>query len=161
MSAKVRGFRKSVDMWPTCWAKLSTRIRRKYPGIRYVLMPEQHEDGTLHTHAIMGADITNTWISKNAHTSGLGYMSQSKPMSSAIGAAHYVSKYIGKTLAVEDWPPRFRRIRTSQKWPELPDADDYEPIDAQWSYLRTYNSKFMHYLADGLTDQTGIIHRVI
>ncbi|MEE9580992.1 MAG: hypothetical protein V3V74_06740 [Nitrosomonadaceae bacterium] len=161
MSRKVRGFRYSVTMWPKCWARLSSRIRRAWPGIRYVLLPEQHQDGTLHTHAIMSAKISNTWMSKTAHKCGLGYMSQSKPMRSSTGGAFYVSKYIGKSLMVEDWPPHFRRIRTSQKWPELANQDDYETIDAEWSFLKVYNSNFLHFLADGLSEQTGIPHRII
>ncbi len=161
MSAKIRGFRYSISKWPKCWARLSSRIRRAWPGIRYVLLPEQHEDGTLHTHAIMGAAIGNTWISKSAHKCGLGYMSQSKPLRSSSLAAFYVSKYVGKSLTVEDWPKGFRRIRTSQKWPALANQEDYEALDAEWSFLKVYNSNFLHILAEGLTDQTGIVHRVL
>jgi len=161
MSAKMRGFHYSISKWPKCWAKLSTRIRRAYPGIRYVLLPEQHKDGTLHTHAIMSAEITNTWISKNAHSSGLGYMSQSKPMHNSAGAAAYVSKYLAKTLGVEDWPPRFRRIRTSQKWPELIGEDDGMSIDVDWTYCATYPADGLRYLAEGLTERTGIPHIVL
>lgn len=161
MSRKVRGFRYSVSMWPKCWARLSSRIRYKFPGIRYVLLPEQHQDGTLHTHAIMSAAISNTWISKSAHKCGLGYMSQSKPMRSSTAAAFYVSKYIGKSLTTENWPSRFRRVRTSQNWPELADQEDYTALDAEWSFLKVYNSKFLHILAEGLSDRTGIPHRVL
>jgi hypothetical protein len=161
MSLKTRGFVYSISIWPKCWARLSSRIRRTWPGVRYVLLPEQHKDGTLHTHAIMSAKISNTWMSKSAHKCGLGYMSQSEPMRSSTAAAFYVSKYIGKSLTVEEWPPRFRRVRTSQKWPELANQDDYESLDADWSFLKVYNANFLHLLAEGLSAQTGVKHRIL
>lgn len=161
MSRYTRGFAYSVSIWPNRWSKLSTRIRRLIPGVRYVLLPEQHKDGTLHTHAIFSGKITNTWISKNAHTCGLGYQSKSKAMDSAFGAAKYVTKYLTKTLDVQEWPPRFRRIRTSQKWPALTDDDSYEPIDAEWRYLSSYPSDGLDYLATGLTEKTGVQHKVV
>lgn len=161
MSRKTRGFHYSVSIWSKCWARLSARIRRAWPGIRYVLLPEQHRDGTLHTHAIMSAEIPNTWISKNSHSSGLGYMSQSKPMRSSASASFYVSKYIGKSLDAHEWPRYLRRIRTSQNWPELADDDNHEVIDAEWEFLKVYNSDFLPALADGLEARSGIRHRIL
>lgn len=161
MSRKTRGFAYSVSIWSKCWSRLSTRIRREYPGIRYALLPERHKEGTLHVHALMSGKISNTWISKNAHKSGLGYMSNSKTMYSSSGAAWYATKYISKTLTVTEWPSRFRRIRTSQKWPLLENNEDYETIDAEWSFLASYDARKLEYLADGMTVETGVKHRVI
>lgn len=161
MSAKTRGYITSLNIWPKGWSKLSTRIRRRWPGLKYVLLPELHKDGTLHTHSIMSADINNTWLSKNAHSSGLGYKSIAEPMPGVIGAVFYVTKYLTKTTGVGQWPPYFRRIRTSQNWPELIDEDGYTPISAEWRYLASYPNDGLEYLAAGLTAKTGIVHKVI
>ncbi len=161
MSRYTRGFENSIAKWPKRWAKVSTRIRRLVPGVRYVLMPEQHEDGTLHTHSLFSGKISNTWISQNCHECGLGYKSKSKPMYSVYGAGKYVTKYLIKSASAEQWPPGFRRIRTSQKWPALADEENYTPIDAEWTYLTTYPNDGLDYLAEGLTENTGIMHKVI
>lgn len=161
MSRYTRGFANSVAKWPKRWSKISTRIRRLVPGVRYVLLPEKHQDETLHTHSLFSGKISNTWISKNCHQCGLGYMSKSKPMYSVHGAGKYVTKYLVKSLSAEAWPPRFRRIRTSQHWPNLADDNNYTSIDAYWEYLTTYPNDGLEYLATGLTAKTGIMHKVI
>lgn len=161
MSRYTRGFDRSLNIWPKAWAKLSTRIRRIVPGVRYVLIPEQHKDGTLHTHSLVSGKISNTWISKNCHQCGLGYSSKSEIMYSAYGARKYVVKYLTKSLTVKQWPPRFRRIRTSQHWPKLTVDANCTPIEADWEYLTTYPDEGLDYLATGLTEKTGIMHKVV
>ncbi len=161
MSRYTRGFDKSLDEWPSRWAKISTRIRRLIPGVRYMLIPEQHKDGTLHTHSLFSGKISNTWISKNCHTCGLGYMSKSKPMYSAYGAGKYVTKYLTKSLSTTAWPKGLRRIRTSQRWPEVVDEDNHTLLEAEWKYIATYPDAGLDYLAVVLTEETGIMHKIV
>lgn len=161
MSRYTRGFENSIAKWPKCWSKISSRIRRLVPGVRYVLIPEQHQDGTLHTHSLFSGKISNTWISKNCHTCGLGYKSKSKAMYSAFGAGKYVTKYLVKSMTANEWPARFRRIRTSQGWPLLADDDNPTTIEADWVYLSSYPTDGLDYLAAELTAKKGITYKVV
>lgn len=161
MSRYTRGFENSLSKWPSRWAKVSTRIRRKVPGVRYVLIPEQHEDGTLHTHSLFSGKISNTWISQNCHECGLGYKSKSKPMFSVYGASKYVTKYLTKSLTAIAWPKQLRRIRTSQKWPALADETNHTPIEAEWRYVANYPEAGLDYLQVVLTEETGILHKIV
>lgn len=161
MSEKTRGFVYSVSKWPGGWARLSARMRRKYPGIRYVLLPELHKDDTLHTHALCTPAVGNTWLSQNAHLSGLGRVSKSKDLYNSDKGRWYVIKYLDKSLGVVEWPKNFRRIRTSQKWPLLTDDDEFTRLDVEWSYLATYPNDGLDYLAEGLLAKTGYVHKVL
>lgn len=129
-------FEKCVAAWPKIWSRLSSRIRYHHKGVRYVLLPEQHEDGRLHVHMIASATIKKRWIKDSAFGSGGGFMGDSKPLKSSKKAAWYVSKYVGKSLGVIAWPPKFRRIRTSQKWPLVELGAGEEEIDLVWRLWR-------------------------
>lgn len=129
-------FEETVKAWPKAWSRLSSRLRRKTKGLKYVLLPEQHKDGRLHVHLVTTARPTKRWLKDSSFACGLGYMADAEPLKSSKKAAWYVSKYLGKTLGVLDWPPKFRRIRTSQKWPQLEHADeDYESL-LDWRIVR-------------------------
>ncbi len=161
MSRYTRGFENSIAKWPKRWSKISTRIRRKVPGVRYALIPEQHKDGTLHTHSLFSGEISNTWISQNCHQCGLGYKSHSERMYSAFGASKYALKYLTKGISATEWPPKFRRIRTSQQWPTIADNDNCTTIEADWTYLTTYPTDGLDYLATELTAKKGIMYKVV
>ncbi len=158
---KLHTFDSTRAVWPKAWKKLSMRIRRLSPGLRYVLIPEKHKNGRLHTHALMSAEINNRWLCKNAAASGLGFMARASPVHCIYGASRYVTKYLTKSLSAEQWPPHFRRIRTSQDWPALADDDNYTPLMAYWEYLTTYPNIGLDYLAEGLQEKSGIDHKVI
>lgn len=134
---KARSWGYSRYVWPKAWAKLSARMRRKFKGIRYVLLPEQHNDGTLHIHAIASHGMTTRWLKDNAPSCGLGYMSESDEIENADNAISYVFKYVTKSIELTDWPSRFRRIRTNQKWPPLVDQDDFDGFDIGWKFYTT------------------------
>lgn len=158
---KLKSKRTTLWVWPKAWAKLSTRMRRAYDGIRYVLIPELHKDGRLHIHMIASGGMTTLWLKTNAPRCGLGYMNEAEIISEVSRATWYVTKYLSKALDVSEWPRNFRRIRTSQKWPpfeiDMPEVSDIE----NWTYVSTYPSEGLDYLADGLSEKWKVAVMVI
>jgi hypothetical protein len=134
---KLKTFDSTLAVWPKAWAKLSTRMRRaaKVNGqiMRYVLIPEKHKDGRLHSHMMVNQPFgivisrNNTfyskWLRDNAVACGLGFQADIQPLGTPARAAFYTTKYIAKGLDLDDWPKHLRRIRTSQGWPDAPEAD--------------------------------------
>lgn len=117
---KLKTFEATVSKWPHAWSKLYARMKRVKPGLRYALVPEQHKDGRLHVHMLVNNDFGIRWMKDKPAACGLGWMNDSQVLTNAAHGAFYVSKYLGKGLQVENWPKNFRRVRTSHKWPELP-----------------------------------------
>jgi len=121
----------SLAVFPKSWAMLSTRARRAAESFDYLLIPEKHEDGRVHVHAIETADLGKRWWKDNARQSGMGYMADESEVRTPAGASWYVVKYIGKALKTTDWPKGFRRVRTSRSWPKLP----VQTVLIDWSWL--------------------------
>lgn len=157
-------------VFPKAWAKLSARMRRKFRGIRYVILPEHHKDGRVHWHMIAssgqdwetpggktrkGSLITKRWLKDNCAYTGLGYMGDAAEVEDSLRAIMYVSKYIGKSLIDTDWPENLRRIRTSQGWPELPHEESFHDLDVEWEYMKIHSSEGLEQLAYKLELLTG------
>jgi len=116
----------SLYVWPRAWAKLRDKMKYENGGVfSYLMIPEHHESGKIHVHAIESAGLGESWIKTAARTSGLGYMDEEDKLRTPTGAAHYVTKYLTKSIGVAIWPRGFRRIRASRDWPKLdmPETD--------------------------------------
>lgn len=123
--------RETMAVWGDAWKKLRTRaVRAAGAKVEYLMMPEKHKDGRLHMHAIETANLSTRWWKDNARECGLGYMAEEEEIESVGGAVFYVTKYVSKSLEVEKWPRRWRRVRASQGWPKLPELD--RPV--QWEF---------------------------
>lgn len=160
-SPKNKTLSQCLYVWPKAWAKFSRRIRYHYPGIRYVLLPEQHEDGRLHIHAIASHGVTTRFVKDHGHYSGLGYKNESETIRDKSRCAYYVTKYLNKSIVQTKWPSNFRRIRTSQNWPQLEDRDDFDGLNVEWEYLSTYPADGLEYLAKGLREKNRVDVRVL
>jgi len=132
-----RDFLRDVAIWRDGWSRLYLRMKRHTsiagnPHLRYVLIPELAPDTErLHVHMLLNDSLTavptkrgkrkwrSDFLKDAAAEVGLGYMNDIEPIKEPQYAAAYASKYVGKSLGVKDWPPNFRRIRTSVGWPEL------------------------------------------
>ena len=117
---KLRGMSSCLSVWPKAWGKLSTRLRRETAPLRYALMPELHKDTRVHVHLLTNATVSERWLKNNARECGLGYQVAADEIDDAARAVFYAIKYLGKSAGDVDWPRGFRRVRTSQKWPEMP-----------------------------------------
>jgi len=127
---KLRG-RASFTVWPSAWKKLQSRYYYAIPsGERfYFAVPERHQDGTKHTHAIITGILPERWWKDNARACGMGFMADVQEVIT-LGVGGYVGKYIGKTLA-EGWPKRTRRVNTSRSWPSLPEPEQ----NPDWKFI--------------------------
>jgi len=114
----------TVRVFPASWNKLRMRLEYAGNGPEWFVVPEQHKDGRLHLHGIVSARLGKRWWKDNARAVGMGYMSDAQEVKSVGGVAGYVSKYLTKTLQFSNWGKGFRRVRSTQGWPKLPDLPE-------------------------------------
>lgn len=108
----------STAVFGQAWDALLKRARRAGGG-EFLMVPERHQDGRLHAHAVETYSFGERWWKDNAAACGLGYMADEEPARTAGGAGGYVSKYLTKTIATVTWPRYWRRVRTSRGFPKL------------------------------------------
>lgn len=111
----------TLAVLPSAWDKLRKRINRAAPGTQYFLVPEPHKDGRLHLHAIVSCQLKKKWWKDNARACGFGYQNDVQEVVNIGGVVGYVSKYMAKMLQFTNFQKGFRRVRKTQKWPNLPD----------------------------------------
>jgi len=121
----------SLAVLPLAWNKLNIRIKRAAQTALYFAIPEQHQDGRWHLHAMTTATLPKKWWKDNARGCGLGYQSDVQEVKSLGGVAYYVAKYVGKTLQNSNLPTNFKRLRHSQQWPNLP----VMPETPDWNFF--------------------------
>lgn len=121
----------SLAVLPLAWAKLNRRIKRVAAAPEYFAVPEQHKNGRWHLHAMTTAKLPKKWWKDNARSCGLGYQSDVQEVKTLGGVAYYVAKYQAKMLQNTNLPLHFRRLRTSQGWPGLPELPELEG----WQFL--------------------------
>lgn len=138
---------KCLYAWKKAWPKLSARIRRKFGTVCYVRVVELHKDGRLHWHMVISTEISKRWAKDNAYACGLGYMTDSRKVSSDEGLVFYISKYLSKSVGQSGYPKRVRRIVTSQKWPDAPEDEGVKESDIDWEYHTTYYAEGLAYIA--------------
>lgn len=109
----------SIPVMASAWNKLNVRIKRASQHHNYFLIPELHQSGKLHFHALVDADVKKKWWKDNARSCGMGYQNDLQEVNEAGGVGGYLTKYLVKMLDGASFPKGFRRIRTSQSWPAL------------------------------------------
>lgn len=114
----------TIYVWRKAWPKLMQRARRESGGSQpYLAIPEPHLDGRVHIHMLTTHAMKDSWWKDNAREVGLGYMAKTKAVDDAPLAGWYVTKYMGKQLALNAWPPNFHRVRVSQSWERPPNRE--------------------------------------
>jgi len=130
---KLTNFAQTYRVWRKAWPKLYNALKRRNVALQYMIIPEAHEDGRMHIHALWTANVTKRWLKDNARERGLGFMQDVSHVKSAIAAVRYVTKYIGKDLGA-DMPKGFHRVRVSAGWPAIP-----KPVTnlsgLKWEYI--------------------------
>jgi hypothetical protein len=120
-----------IAVWRKAWPKLSARMRRATDGAQFLYVPEVGKLGRFHVHMITNATLPESWYKDNSAETGLGYIVDAEPVFHVLRCGAYVGKYLSKSLAVGGWPPYWRRINTSRRWPKPEEIDT--PYD--WSSL--------------------------
>lgn len=113
-----REIARAIKVWRDAWPKLSARWRRATPGVQYLYIAEHRQRVHFHVHIITTATLPTRWYKDNAAETGLGYQAKAVPIDRAVECGGYVGKYLGKAIALDGWPPYWRRVNTSRKWPK-------------------------------------------
>lgn len=137
-------FESSLALFQAVLPKWRKRMKRRYGDFGYVLVFEQHKSGALHAHMLINCPVSKKWARRHARAVGLGYMVDVQKLHAAAAAGKYCSKYISKSLATTKFPKRFKRVRYSHNWPELPRKAS--PI-RQWLAV-PHDDVWLHALAD-------------
>lgn len=161
----------SVAVLGGAWNKLNRRVKRASENHDYLLVPEFHKSGKVHIHLLTTAVLKKKWWKDNARACGFGYQSDVQEVASLGGVSAYVAKYLTKMLQNSNLPKHFRRVRTSNGWPKLPELPPHP--DWQFSLVKpdiplafiekTYVAQgYRVVLADGISawdwiEQGGVI----
>lgn len=132
---KLKTWEATEEVWAHAWGMLYGALKRKDHDLAYLMIPEKHKDGRLHMHAIWTCEVTKRWLKDNARKRGMGYQVEIGSVKNELNAMRYVTKYLGKNLG-EEYPKRFRRVRTSQNWAQIPDPCG-ELTGLRWEYCST------------------------
>lgn len=130
---KLKTFEATEAVWRAAWPVLYAALKRKDRDLQFFLVPERHKSGRMHVHALWTAHVSKRWLKDNARARGLGHQADVDGVKSPHQATQYVTKYVGKSLG-DDVPKRFRRVRVSQGWPEMPTPES-ETSGLKWEYL--------------------------
>lgn len=108
----------------------------------YVQITERQKKNRLHPHShiittFLPSDAVGTtdskgrrafvsaWFSQANESAGLGSQHRISQIEQPEAASRYVAKYMFKNSMVEEWPPKWKRVRYSQNWPKLP---EFQPV---------------------------------
>lgn len=154
---KNRELTRAIKVWRDAWPKLSARWRRMSPGVQYLYIAEHRQRVHFHVHIITTATLPTRWYKTNAAETGLGYQAKAVPIDRAIECGGYVGKYLGKAIAMAGWPPYWRRVNTSRKWPK----PEPEQTPYQWACLGNHASRVrvsaMGYKRAGWAVETSLL----
>jgi len=130
---RLKTFTATERVWRSAWGKLYNALKRKNKDLAYMIVPEKHKDGRMHVHCLWNAGVSQKWLKDNARSRGLGYECKIVHLLAEGRAQQYVVKYIGKDLGA-DVPAKFRRVRVSNNWADIPAPITNTLID-KWEYV--------------------------
>lgn len=139
----------SIPIMAKAWNKLNVRIKRASQHSDYFLIPELHQSGKIHFHALVDAELKKKWWKDNARACGMGYQNDLQEVNEIGGVGGYLTKYLAKMLQNSNFPKGFRRIRASYSWPGLPEM----PRPEGWNFVTLPN--------DISLDQERIIYEAL
>lgn len=136
----LKDFAATAAVFPHAWSLLYARMKRFQTKFDYLMVIELHKKGKrLHAHLLTDFTARQRWWKDNNAYSGLGYQAKVRTVENEGSAAGYVSKYLAKSLEGAMFPPKFRRIRVTNNWAELPTL--HEPSNAyNWLVCHTTTS---------------------
>ena len=122
MSGKIRSRKFAYSILPKLWNSLRMALQRAFGGKwSYIAFVEGQPKryGMPHFHVISLKPAPKR-LKDMAVKAGFGYQAYEKHIDGK-GAAFYVAKYASK--GDQFMPGKFRRCRTSQDWPKLPEFE--------------------------------------
>lgn len=131
-SPKLKSSAATIAVFPLAWSKLYKRLKRKTPNLQYLMILEHHKNGRIHAHMLSNCHCSKRWLKDNAAQCGFGYMADIQNVTSERATAGYVTKYLAKSLAGMELPPKTRRVRASENWYKLPENEGGIVTDDGW-----------------------------
>jgi len=132
---KLPDFASTEKVWRSAWGALYNALKRRKNNLSYLIVPERHKSGRMHVHAIWNAGVSQKWLKDAARSRGLGYQCKVIHLAAERNAYKYITKYVGKDLG-SDCPARFRRVRCSNNWTDLPKPNTADN-GLRWEYIGT------------------------
>lgn len=126
-------FASGAAVFPHAWGQLSKRLKRQSEVREYFMVAERHKSGALHMHCLWTFGVSKRWLKDNARECGLGYMADVQEVQTVLAATKYVTKYLTKSLG-DEVPPRFRRVRVSSGWADVPEAHSDQSA-YEWQHI--------------------------
>lgn len=117
---KVRDPAGSLRLMQLALPRWRKRMKRRYGDFDYVMVFERHASGAAHVHMLINCPVSKKHVRRHARAVGLGYMADVQALHAPAAAGKYVAKYLSKSLAEAEFPKRFKRVRYSRGWPDLP-----------------------------------------
>lgn len=118
--------KRAIAFW--CYVQVTERQRRGHPHSHLLTtyIPDDaipYAKGELLPNGRYAQHdcLWSEWFRQANVSAGLGVECDLSAVKSAAAVARYVGKYLFKQTALDTWPPRWKRVRYSQNWPELPD----------------------------------------
>lgn len=141
---KLKTFEACEAVWRDVWGNgLYHALKRVQPALEYLCVPEKHKDGRMHVHLLWNAEVSQKWVKDSARKRGGGHQAKVVKEPPEMAISRYVAKYLGKSLGGEV-PKRFRRVRVSQRWAEIPQPEN-ELTELEWTYHDTNGKLLMAY----------------
>ena len=115
-----------------CYVQVTERQKRKHPHshILTTFIPEDLHIAHVPKWVSVGQNkrlpsqnlsLRSSFIAQQTVRSGLGSEYDISLVETVEGASRYVAKYLFKdSIFTTDWPPRWKRVRYSQSFPNLP-----------------------------------------
>jgi len=143
----------TLRVLPSAWPKLRKRIARSADNPAWLLIPELHEDGRVHLHGIVAAQLETRWLKDNARACGFGYMADAQIVQNVYEVVSYTAGYMGKTLQNSNFAKGFHRYRTAQHWPHLPEL----PEPPGWNFTLVARDSVLDDEVNRLADANYIV----
>ena len=121
MPPRIKTAKLAYSLLPGQWSRLREQMRYRVGTWDYVAFVEEHPRRSFIPHLhVISVQPAPERLKDLAVRCGFGYQAKDEKLTGPRAAA-YVSKYV--TKAGHAMPVGFRRVRTSQSWPRLPDAE--------------------------------------
>jgi len=115
-----------------------TKCKRENDFWAYIQITERQQKTRQHPHShiittflprdarstsVQGSvgEFASAWFSRANASASLGPQHRISEVKSASAVSRYVAKYMFKDTLLTKWPPKWKRVRYSANWPDLPE----------------------------------------
>lgn len=137
------------------------RAKKQRQRWEYVQVTERQQRGAAHSHFIHTfcpddavsrlndkgrTELFSSWFREANIRAELGRQCQITEVASATGVGAYISGYLEKQIHKDVWPPKWKRIRYSEGWPDRAEKPEYAKAlmrREQWDEIDSMRFEFV------------------